>query len=589
MTQERGRTESGPIPDHVSLAGAKDADFASDFLVAKNPETKLDSWIEKISDFCSSILVKETRQAIKSRQFFTTFMLLLALVITWTFFALSPARDNYEVESLGAFMLCGFLYILGVPLVLIIPYTTFRSLAEEYENGTIDMVLITTMKPWQIITGKLGSAMLQVLIYFSTLAPCISFCYLLRGVDISQIWYALGGGFVVTFGLCCLAIALASAANNSRSVQVLSVFLTIGLLFCGGIWCGIAYGICFEPVPSGQQDVVNLMVSGPILGWISSAVILFFAASAQIAFPSSNRSTMIRVGITGQVIIFVGYILACCCAFQFHKFFFMFASVIAMQYLLLVGSMMVACHSGMSTRVRRSLPTTFLTRSLFSLYMPGPGRAFLFVIGLALGVSVTLILIAIGHNLLSVEFDIDVSAMAPRGTKFGNVDIQFAAATIVTNFVFFLFYFSLTFLFSRLVAWRARNRKPFVVEMAFVPIGLLILATVGSYAVSPLVFNDYRYGFNTTQIFNWYRAQYIAADVSFYEAWLHIAAIGLPTLVTMFFCLRSALPEFAISATAVPDRVLEENEELRSERRRGGDEDDETIDDIFAAVRPEQS
>lgn len=575
-----------PIPTVGSMAGSTTGDV-SKFIVAKDPDSWFDSLIDQISDFCSSILVKETRQAIKSKQFFSTFMLLLTLVIMWTFFALSPARESYDVDSLGSFMLCGFLYILGIPLVLIIPYTTFRSLAEEYENGTIEMVLITTMKPWQIIAGKLGSAMLQVLIYLSVLAPCISFCYLLRGVDITQIWYSIGGGFVVTFGLCCLAIALASAADNSRVVQVLSVLLIIGLLFCAGVWCGLATGICFEPVPGGQRDMVNLMISGPILAWISTAIILFFAASAKIAFASSNRSTMIRVGVTVQVILYVGYVLACAVPFGFHKYLFMFASVFAMQYLLLVGTMMVACHAGMSPRVRRSLPTSFIKRTLFSLYMPGPGRAFLFTIGLAFGLSLALAMFAIGHDFFDVGFDIDTGGGLATST-FGTVDIELSVTAIVTNFVFFLFFFCITFLISRLFAWRAQTRKPFVVEMALIPAVLVFVSTVASYGIAPNVFNNYsNTGFDVTQIFNWYRIQYVAGSNGITSVWLNLLILACPTLVMLVFCIFFAAPELAESNVAVPDRILEEKEELKRERIWGTEAQEETIDEIFAAVRPD--
>jgi ABC-type transport system involved in cytochrome c biogenesis permease component len=356
---EQNSSLGSPIPGSGSMAGDSSISVG-DFIVAKDAETKLESWIDRVSDFCSSILVKETRQAIKSRQFFLTFMFLLSVITIWTFFALSPGRREYDVDSLGSFLLFGFLLILGVPLVLIIPFTTFRSLAQEYEDGTIDMVLITTMKPHQIIAGKLGSAMLQVLIYVSVLAPCIAFCYLLRGVDISQIYYSIGGGLVITFGLCCLAIALASSADSSRVVQVLSVFLILGLLFVAWMWCFAAYGICFEPIPSGQKSMINLILSGPFLAIISTAVILYFAASAKIAFPSSNRSTMIRVGVTIQIVLFVGWLLSMMSVFGFEKYVFMFSSVSSMHYLLLIGSMMIACHSGMSPRVRRSLPSSKL-------------------------------------------------------------------------------------------------------------------------------------------------------------------------------------------------------------------------------------
>ena len=591
MTDElKNENPSGPIPANVSLSGGGEAGKVAEYLVAKEGETKLDRLIDKISDFCSSILVKETRQAVKSRQFVSTFMLLLVLVIVWTFFALSPERQGYDVDSLGSLMLCGYLIILGLPLVLIIPYTTFRSLAAEYENGTIEMVLITTMKPWQIIAGKLGSAMLQVLIYLSALAPCISFCYLLRGVDITQLWYAIGGGLVVTTGLCCFSIALASAADNTRVVQVLSFFLSIGLLFCAWWWCFIAYQICFQPVPSGDRPLVNLIIAGPVLAFLSFAVILFFAASAKIAFPSSNRSTMIRICITGQAIVYVGYILACSCAFGFHKYMFMFSSVVAMQYLLVVGAMMVACHPGLSPRVRRTLPTSFIKRSLFSLYMPGPGRAFLFMIGLALGLSTTLAMFALGHSFFDITFDLNTTTMMGRGGRnvLSAIDVRFSVCAVVANFVFFLFFFCLTFLISRVFAWRSAHRNPFVIELAIVPPVLLFLVTIGSYVIAPYIFDDYNYGFEFSQMFNWYRIQYMAVATASSDVILHLIAIGAITSVLLFFCLRYVVPEFAVSRAAVPDRVLEENEELKRERIWGSEADEETIDEIFAAVRPDR-
>ncbi len=568
------------------MSGAVDSSTVADFVVARDPETKLDSWIDRISDFCSSILVKETRQAIKSRQFFMTFMLLLSLVVVWTFFALSPARDGYEVDSLGSYMLCGFLYILGIPLVLIIPYTTFRSLAQEYEDGTIEMVLITTMKPYQIIAGKLGSAMLQVLIYMSVLAPCISFCYLLRGVDITQIYYSIGGGLVVTFGLCCLSIALASAADSNRVIQVVSVILILALLFCAGIWCTAATGICYSPIPAGQQAVGNMVLAGPGLAWISTAIILFLAAAAKISFASSNRSTMIRVGVTFQVVLFYGWLLACISVFGSDKWIFLLASVFSMHYLLLAGSMMVACHPGMSPRVRRTLPTSFFKRSLYSLYVPGPGRAFLFVVGLAIGLSVSLALGAICHEFLEVDFDTSTSLNS--GRTFGFIDIQFSLLCIFTNFLYFLFFFCIVFLISRFFAWRSKTRRPFVLEMGIASALLVFLATIGSYVLSPSVFWDNRGGFHITQIFNWYRAQYAAAEIGFNEAGLFMLLVGMPTLIMLYFCARFAAPELSATQSAVPQRVLDENMELKREQQFDRDSDEETIDEIFAAVRPGQ-
>lgn len=585
MSQDKQQTvPSGPIPESVSLAGADGAVSVDSFVVAKEPESRLEVLIDRISDFCSSILVKETRQAIKSRQFFLTFMVLLAVVIVWTFFALSPTRDNYEIDSLGAFMLCGFLWILGLPLVLIIPYTTFRSLAQEYEDGTIEMVLITTMKPRQIITGKLGSAMLQVLIYVSVLAPCISFCYLLRGVDISQIWLSLGGGLIVNFGLCCLAIALASASNSRIATQVISVFLILGLLFCAWMWCVLAYVICYEPIAPRERDIYHLMWAGLAIAWISIAILLFFAASAKIAFASSNRSTLLRVGVLVQVALFFAWALAAMAAFGFHKYAFMSASVFSMHYLLLVGSMMVACHAGMSPRIRRTLPTTFVKKSLTGLFFPGPGRAFLYVVGLALGLSSAFAVIAVGHEIFDVGFDSYQNPSFGRNV-FSWTDVGMSLWVVLTNFTYFLFYFCIVFLISRLIAKRAKTTRPFVLEMAITSVVVVFLATLSCYTFAPDVFwNNFR-DFYPSQVLNWYRAQYHATE-GHSAAVIYVLLIGIPTILMFLVCLRISAKELLIASTMVPERVLEEDEQLRRERALGSEADEETIDEIFAAVRP---
>ena len=584
MSQEQqNNSGDGPIPASVSFAGSSESAAASHFVVAKAPETKFAAWLDRISDYCSSILVKETRQAIKSRQFFFTFMLLLVLVTAWSFIALSPARADYEIDSLGRFMLCGFLWILGLPMVLIIPYTTFRSLAQEYEDGTIDMVQITTMKPRQIIAGKLGSAMLQVLLYVSVVAPCIAFSYLLRGVDIYQIWLSLGGGVIVTFGLCCLSIALASASNTRMIRQVLSVFLILGLLFCAWCWCALAMVICYEPIGAGQQGLVALAMSGPALAWLSSAAVLFCAASAQIAFASSNRSTALRIGVLIQVVLYFGYLLALFATFGFNEEGFLISCCFGMQYLLLVGSMMIGCHRGLSPRVRRTLPQTFFSRSFTALFYPGPGRAYLFMVALATSLSCAMAIIAYWHESFDLGF---VAGTNQRyRSSFTSQEAIFACWSALTNLLYFLFFFSLMFLISRFWAARhAATRKPFVIEMAVTAALLVAFATIGSYALSPDEFWRMSNPSELSQVFNWYRIQYF---VSLGNDLSHILLlVAIPTIPMFFLCIRIASQELVIASTMVPDRVLEEDEQFRQERRPREDYDDETIDEIFAAVRP---
>ncbi len=77
--------------------------------------------------------------------------------------------------------------ILAFPLLVIVPYGAFRSLAGEREDRTYELLSITTLKPRQVISGKLGSAVLQMLVYFSAVSPCLAFTYMLRGIDVLTI------------------------------------------------------------------------------------------------------------------------------------------------------------------------------------------------------------------------------------------------------------------------------------------------------------------------------------------------------------------------------------------------------------------
>ena len=86
----------------------------------------------------------------------------------------------------------GYYAVLSVPLLIVVPYAAFRSLAGEWEDGTFELLSITALSARQIVTGKLASAILQMMVYYSALAPCIAFTYLLRGIDIITVGAAPG-------------------------------------------------------------------------------------------------------------------------------------------------------------------------------------------------------------------------------------------------------------------------------------------------------------------------------------------------------------------------------------------------------------
>ena len=195
-----------------SLGGNASADGDVDLRIAVEKEGRLDPFVDKSSDRFSSILVKETRQATKSRHFVWTFFATIIITLVVTFVVLAEgSRSN----QLGPTLLMGYLVVLGLPLMIIVPMSTFQSLSAEHGDGTLQLISITTMKPSEIIIGKLCSSILQILIYMSVLAPCVTFTFLLRGVDVYQIILSLLCAFGCSVSLCCLGLAMGTSAPRA--------------------------------------------------------------------------------------------------------------------------------------------------------------------------------------------------------------------------------------------------------------------------------------------------------------------------------------------------------------------------------------
>ncbi|MBN2021408.1 MAG: hypothetical protein JW809_01320 [Pirellulales bacterium] len=352
----------------------------------------------RLGDRLNPILVKETRQALKSQQFLFTFALLLLFAWGWSILGVAVAGPGVAWGSHGENMFFGYFVILAIPLLVVVPFSAFRSLAAEQESRTFELLSITAMSPRQIIAGKLGSALLQMSIYLSAVSPCLAFTYLLRGIDLLTILYFL---FWVTVGsLACSALALFLAtASLIRQIQILP---TIGAVLgaAAAAWIGILLGGVFlfeEGGSANFHDREFWVINAAIL----TAVVAYFAmvceaAVARLAFASDNRSTRLRIIMVAQFALFTGWMTVVWILEQgFPAVPFMFA-IIAGLHWYAMGALMTGESPVLSQRVKRNLPQSFLGRMLSTWFYPGPGAGY----GLALcGLVATMLLMLVAMVL----------------------------------------------------------------------------------------------------------------------------------------------------------------------------------------------
>jgi hypothetical protein len=347
------------------------------------------------SDRLNPILVKETRQALKSRQFTITFGLLLICGWVWSILGVTLAGRDIWYGAPGADMFYGYFVILAFPLLVIVPFGAFRSLAGEQEDRTYELMSITTLGPRQIVAGKLGSAALQMLIYLSAITPCLAFTYLLRGIDFPTILFFVFYAILFSLGLAAVGLLAGTVTSEKHWQVVLSVFLIAGLLaaFLGSL---TLVGELLSELRGAFTNAEFWQGNAAFLtGYLSYVVLLFYAAAAQITFASDNRSTRLRVVMVLQHLLLTGWLA---------WVWIMDPSVadyVLVTYMILIGlhwyvmgMFMTGESPQLSPRVRRQLPQSFLGRVFLTWFNPGPGTGYVLVISSLLG-ALAMVLLAV--------------------------------------------------------------------------------------------------------------------------------------------------------------------------------------------------
>jgi hypothetical protein len=353
----------------------------------------VESALDYLGDFLNPILVKEARQAMKSRQFSVTFALLLILGWIWTVGFIAYWNVSLYYQSYGMSALTAYFLVLTVPMLVVIPFATFRSLAAETEDGTFELMSITTLSARQIAIGKLASAVLQMLVYYSALAPCIAFTYLLRGIDIVTIGLLLVHTFLASVLLSLIGL-VAATLSRARMWQVLSsVLLIMGLLVFTLIWDYLAMAAVYFwngtlPYDQWWFWVVN---AAAVSFAVAFCVLFLFVAAAQITFASENRSTPIRWVLVVIHLMLVGWMVYMWRIFPYGRSDLMLVTmeILAAIYWMFTGAILTGETAELSPRAKRNLPQSLLGRSLLTWFNPGSGSGYTFTVLNLAGVLLT--------------------------------------------------------------------------------------------------------------------------------------------------------------------------------------------------------
>lgn len=519
---------------------------------------RLEAWLERTGDRFNPILVKECRQALKGRQFLGTFALMLVGCWIWSFMGLArlgPAAGYGAASARDLFV--GFYVILAFPLLVVVPHAAFRSLVDERDDRTFDLLAITTLGPRQIIAGKLGSAIVQMLVYLSAVSPCLAFTYLLRGIDAPTILVALVYTSLASILLSVFCLLVGTLAGE-RAWQLLASVIVI-ILLLGVFWFATRFAIeVLLPNHVSFDDRVFWVANFVFLLLYGSYVALFFlAASARLTFVSENRSTALRVVMFLQPIVLLFCIIWSVSddlrdngpsiwerMWMVLPVFFCMTAV----HWYVMGAMMTGENPRLSNRAKRRLPQSTLGRAFLTWFNPGAGTGYLFAVSNLLAA----LAFVISGGLMARWLSPSSRWVSARGPFVNSPEI------CILIFGYVVFYLGLGKLLHGLI----RRISPAGIGLGVALQGLLLLAG----CVTPEVID----AIQAPHLYH-YSAKYVSNPFLTFSNEQFIFGTGVP--VELLIVLVAALGVFLLNVPGVvremrqthvnkPPRVAEEDAAL---------------------------
>ncbi len=505
---------------------------------------RFESLLAKLGDRLNPILVKEARQALKSRQFTITFILVLAAGWCWSIVGVAWMGPGVYWAADGPSMFYGYFLILAFPLVVIVPFGAYRSLAGEREDRTYELLSITTLRPRQIVGGKVAGAVLQMLVYLSAISPCLAFTYLLRGLDILTIAMIILYLFFGSLGLSLFCLLLATAINEKYQQVAISVGLVFGLGYAFLGAC-IAAGTMLSWNVGFDDRAFWILNAALLTQYISYFTLFYLAAAAQLSFVGSNRSTPLRITTLAQQALFLAWIGGAWLASgSTDTDPLAGAALIVGLHWFVMGVFMTGEPSRISPRVMRDLPQSFLGRAFFTWFNPGPASGYLFAITNFLGAAALIL-----------------TALAWSRTQ-GRSSAPLLYVPLMCGLC--LSYLAVYLGLGRIILARlARYMHITVASRVLIHVLLVFVGTVVPLTIHMTLLGFRNEGYTLLQVTNpfWTLSEAFSYTPP-HEIWTVAVVLGVVGLIVFALNLPAVAEEVRLVRIAAPQRVAEEDAEI---------------------------
>lgn len=163
---------------------------------------------------------------------YNAFLALVTLFLFWIFFDVNASNiyESIDYQDVIYIYLATGLIQYGLMLI-IVPVSAASSISGERERQTLEILLTTTMKPSQIVVGKLESSLSMILLLVVSSIPVLSIVFSIGGITMGQV-------VQLVFLILVTAVYAGSVgmwASSKLKKTIPAVVSTFGMMFIIGI------------------------------------------------------------------------------------------------------------------------------------------------------------------------------------------------------------------------------------------------------------------------------------------------------------------------------------------------------------------
>ncbi len=166
-------------------------------------------------DRLSPMLVKELRQGLRTRAFiavFLTLQILLGIILL-------AAGATANTDDAGGFISNIIFTFFSIAVLIIQPMRGISALSSEIKGNTVDMMVLTRLSAWRIVTGKWSAIVSQSALILVTIIPYLILRYFFGGMNLLGEIVLLSLIFITSATLTAVTVGLsASSSAILRSV-----------------------------------------------------------------------------------------------------------------------------------------------------------------------------------------------------------------------------------------------------------------------------------------------------------------------------------------------------------------------------------